>query len=507
MTGTVIDPRGAAWDAAGELLALVASTPTPEREPFVGPPELQFRIPALILEGFETSDARIVQDGALQARALPLGLSAMRVNPEFGGHGLAFVAGHIDTLTRVSAAGWTNPLGGTYPAGTFAWQAEGYLNDDTDGRWVANRVNDGSLRYISADLAGVESEIEITEVDADGWPIDGIQRVTAGEIVGATVCNGSAFAGCFIEMVNPPEAAAAEAEQAARAEQPLTASGLMYLVPQVTALDHLNVQILSDGPGCRPCTEAAGLTASAASLRPPKAWFDNPQLDGPTPLTISDEGRVYGHGALWGTCHLGFPGECMTPPRSATDYSLFHLGAVRTAEGIDVAVGGLYSKTGHADLSLSASEAIAWYEQTGLRWADVCTGEDEHGIWFSGYVRPWISEEDIEEARAHPPSGDWRRSGTALEMIGFLSVNVPGYPVPRPRALAASGVPQALVAAGALPAAQLSGQTAPQPVTDLERVTLGLARDLALARLPKRRALRERRAEALNRLRKERSPQ
>jgi hypothetical protein len=51
-------------------------------------------------------------------------------------------------------------------------------------------------------------------------------------------------------------------------------------------------------------------------------------------------------------------------------------------------------------------------------------------------------------------SGDWRRIGGQLRLVGLLAVNVPGFPVPkmRARAVAASGqqekTVQALVAAG-----------------------------------------------------------
>jgi hypothetical protein len=35
-------------------------------------------------------------------------------------------------------------------------------------------------------------------------------------------------------------------------------------------------------------------------------------------------------------------------------------------------------------------------------------------------------------------SGDWRPINGHLELVGLLAVNVPGFPVPRQRALAAS---------------------------------------------------------------------
>ncbi len=51
-------------------------------------------------------------------------------------------------------------------------------------------------------------------------------------------------------------------------------------------------------------------------------------------------------------------------------------------------------------------------------------------------------------------SGDWRRIGGALRLVGLLGVNVPGFPVPKMRARVASGAAgeektvKALVAAG-----------------------------------------------------------
>lgn len=465
------------------LNALTAAGPSASADPAEGLPELAFEIPVGVIEGFMTSDHRIIDAGALKPRALPLGLSAMRVNPEWGGHGLAFVAGSIRELTRVSAAGWENPLGGTYPAGSFAWTARGFLNDDADGRWVADRIRDGSLRYVSVDLAGVESEIEITEVDEEGWPIDGQERYTAGEITGFTVCNGSAFAGCFISMTNDPADAAAEDAPAA----PVTASGLLFLVPDVGPLDRSNIRIMDGLPGCEPCADqdnAAAVVAAGGPIAPPASWFTDPGLTEPTALTITDDGRVFGHLATWGTCHIGFSDKCVTPPRSATEYSAFHTGALRTAEGEDLAVGHLTMGTGHADLRATPAGAAEHYDNTGTRWADVRAGEDEFGIWIAGAVVPNIPDELVRTARGGALSGDWRRIGAGLEMVAALTVNVPGFPVPRPQAIAAGGAPLALVAAGAQaqPALHADGNRA--GVT-YERVMLGLARDVALARVPK----------------------
>lgn len=191
------------------------------------------------------------------------------------------------------------------------------------------------------------------------------------------------------------------------------------------------------------------LVASGSPTRPPAAWFQNPNLDGPSPLTVTEDGRIFGHLAEWGVCHIGIPGTCTTAPHSDTGYGYFHTGSVLTDEGEFVPVGQITLGTGHADLQASARAAMAHYDNTGTAAADIAVGEDEFGIWVAGAVRPWVSDEEVHELRAAALSGDWRTVGTGgLELVAALAVNVPGFPIPR-TALAASGGRQtALVAAG-----------------------------------------------------------
>lgn len=82
------------------------------------------------------------------------------------------------------------------------------------------------------------------------------------------------------------------------------------------------------------------ITRIAPPLNPPIDWFAPVETVGPVPLTIEADGRVYGHGALWDTCHTGYA-ECVPVPRSAQDYKFFHRGAVETDDGVLVAVGHL----------------------------------------------------------------------------------------------------------------------------------------------------------------------
>lgn len=198
-------------------------------------------------------------------------------------------------------------------------------------------------------------------------------------------------------------------------------------------------------------TETEGeesMVASAAPVAPPAAWFANPQLDGPTPLTVTPEGQVYGHLATWRTCHTGFAGTCVTAPRSAAQYAYFHTGEVLTAEGEPVAVGRVTLGGGHADTRLGFQAAIEHYDNAGTCAALARAGEDKFGIWLAGALVPEADEATAAALRRHPPSGDWRRVGGNLELVGALAVNTPGFPVPRARV--ASGAPMALVAAGAL---------------------------------------------------------
>jgi hypothetical protein len=184
----------------------------------------------------------------------------------------------------------------------------------------------------------------------------------------------------------------------------------------------------------------------ALAVNPPSKWFENPNLDGPTAITVLDDGRVFGHIALHGSCHLGFADRCVTPPVSRTDYAYFHTGALRTEEGSEISVGHLTMSTGHADSHYGPRPAAEHYDNTGVVAADVRAGSDRFGIWVAGAARPTLSDIQLREFRSAPMSGDWRTVKGNLELVGILAVNLPGFPVPRTRALVAGGAVQSLVA-------------------------------------------------------------
>lgn len=213
---------------------------------------------------------------------------------------------------------------------------------------------------------------------------------------------------------------------------------------------------------------ADALWASAAPEQlPPAAWFARPAFDALTPLTVTPEGRVFGHVAPWDQCHVGLPG-CVTPPSSPSGYSYFHVGEQRLADGTTTPAGTLVAGPRHADLSAGFQAAQQHYDDPAAAVARVIAGEDEFGVWVAGWVLPEASEAAVETFKSSPVSGDWRRVGGALELIGVCSVNVPGFPVPRARVAFSSGAQRALVGAFGIMPATGTWEDAVRPYRSLE---------------------------------------
>jgi hypothetical protein len=207
--------------------------------------------------------------------------------------------------------------------------------------------------------------------------------------------------------------------------------------------------------GARRGSHDGDVIAAAASLYPGETgtrlldaeFFLDPGLTAPTPISVTDAGRIYGHLATWGTCHIGIPGTCVEAPASPSKYAYYRTGVVMTDMG-EVPVGQITMATGHAPLSANARAAAAHYDHTGTVVADVVVGEDEFGIWVSGAVREGLTEAQIAALRAGALSGDWREIRGHLELVAALVVNVPGFPIPRVGIAASGAVQRALVAAG-----------------------------------------------------------
>ena len=187
---------------------------------------------------------------------------------------------------------------------------------------------------------------------------------------------------------------------------------------------------------------------AAASYVFDSNMFTRPEMETPRVGVIVEGDHVYGYIAQWGVCHIGISGICTEAPASKTDYWYYATGVVDTDQG-EVRVGQITMDTGHANLKANAKVAAAHYDNTGAAVADITVGEDAFGIWFSGALRPTITDAQRHALRASGRlSGDWRTIGYDLELVAALAVNVPGFPIPHARAGVYDGKQMSLVAAG-----------------------------------------------------------
>ena len=395
--------------ASGAQALVDANAPAPET-----PEDVEkgaaFVIPMMVPEGVESGDGRIIKEGALTTRDLPLSL-LWQVQTG-SGHDGSVVVGRIDSIDRVEGG-----LG----------NARGYFDTGSWGREAERLVRGGFLRGVSVDLSDFEASAinfdddeEMTS-DEDGATKIGNPklRIDSAKVIACTVVAKPAFGQATIELV-PDDLTADD-----QTEDPV------ILASAETVVD--------------PTTELAITPAN-----PPAEWFNAPKVDGPTPIQVTAEGRVFGHIAAWDQDHIGLPNN-VRPPRSRSNYAYFTTGAVTTAEGNDVAVGNLTLSGGHAPLNADAMSAVKHYDDTASAIADVAAGEDSWGIWVAGAVRPGATVAQVRSLKASAPSGDWRPVKGRLELVAICQVNVPGFPIPRTSSITASGQGQinALVAAGA----------------------------------------------------------
>lgn len=184
--------------------------------------------------------------------------------------------------------------------------------------------------------------------------------------------------------------------------------------------------------------QVRALVASLSTTAPRSiAAFTLPALTGPTPITWDwERGVVFGHVATWRTCHVGYEGVCVTPPREEGDaYTWFNRYAVDTAEGETVAVGRITVGGRHAELALSASSAMAVHDSKTVA-AYVRAYSDEHGIVVAGVIEPGLSDGDRAILERRKVSGDWRDAAGSLALVEVLALSPgprshsePGFPV------------------------------------------------------------------------------
>ena len=356
--------------------------------------------PAIAFEGTPTSDRRQMDDGSVRFRPFPL--PVMLQTTTAWGHDGAIIAGRMDEASVDSG----NVV------------ASGVLDDGPGGVEYARLLANGMMRGVSVDLGEIDVITEVLETDEDGWPTDWLDHFTVAEVMGVTGTPFPAFAEAAIRLEGAPPAAVEEE---------------VDVEVEVDAAEAAEVVVAAGGPG-----------------QPALENFHEPAFIGPEAQVVHDVGadgwrRITGFLAVWGTCHVGRQGACVTPPPSASQYAYFATGYVECETGCHVPIGVLTLGGGHASINDDASEARRHYDETGYQAAYIAVGENEWGIWYSGVVRQDLTEDQLTELRASAPSGDWRLIDGSLELVAALAVNVPGFPVPRARV--ASGEQVALVAA------------------------------------------------------------
>jgi hypothetical protein len=421
----------------------------------------RFRIPVLAPVGVKSGDGRSFGPLALSHRQLPIPLMWQIQTQD--GHDASVIVGRIDSIERAENGSLVNARG-VFDVGPYGQESE---------RLVRHKF----LRGVSVDLDQFEATARpavVDEADDDELSDDTTENrgikiapdemlITNGRAMAATLVAKPAFEECTIELDDD-------------LEDEMVADGTYIATPEQESEAESFIR--------------AALTAAGIPVHPPREWFEDPKLTTKTPLTVDDDGRVYGHIATWDVDHIGLPFSTR-PPRSRSHYSYFHTGMLRTQEGVDVPVGQITLAGGHAPLEANAAAAVQHYDNTASAFCDVQAGEDAHGIWVAGGLRPSVTAEQVRAVRASAPSGDWRPINGRLELVAVCQVNVPGFPVTRARV--ASGQVFALVAAGTATLSRIRGEQTTAGLDHLlervealespQRQALASARDAALSKV------------------------
>lgn len=339
--------------------------------------------------GVPTGDQRILAPAGGSSRDLPLPLSWQERSDD--GHGGSQVVARIETIQFSD--------GMVTATGTMLDSAPASVVEQLEAGVIGPSVDLDDIEYVMD-----ENENLV---------------MTRWRVSGATLVAIPAFADVSLTL-DPVPAEPVDASEVA-------AEGAYWSADRLAQLAAFSSTVTAPAP-----------------VRPPVEWFTAPDLDQLTPLTVSDTGRVFGHIAAWGECHVGLPG-CVTAPSSPSGYAYFHQGEQTLSDGSVTPVGTLTVGGGHADAQFGWRPAQDHYDNVGAAVAKVVAGEDGHGIWVAGWVLPQATAEQLDAFRASPVSGDWRRIGGALEMIAVCSVNSAGFPVPRARVAFSNGAQRALI--------------------------------------------------------------
>jgi hypothetical protein len=359
----------------------------------------------LAKEGEPTSDRRYLMPGEISHRDLPLSLMVMTITNE--GHKGAQLGGKITEIWREEREDGVTEIWGRGPFDTSEF-----------GQEAARLVAEEFLTGVSIDLA----VSEVLTLDPETFePVDQ-ESLELEELLAADFLTG--VKGSIMGATLVPFAA--------------------FEDTRVTVVTASAMKVIEGAFWENQAESFRALVAAAGPLKPPKQWFEDPMLSELTPLTITKDGRVYGHLADWDGCHTGFQGVCVPPFRSYTNYAYFNVGEIETGEGDLMPCGKLMfcmTGEGHASTEegMGVEEVQLYYDSATHVGAFVRAGSDRFGTWLAGALKPGLNDIEVQHLRTHPPSGDWRPiKGGPSELVAAFSVPIPGFPIARGRALVAS---------------------------------------------------------------------
>lgn len=375
----------------------------------------------LCVEGVPSDDGRLIAEGALDWRQLPLPMTF--INRITERHQDAEFCGWWTSIERRGQAIWGEFVLADNPA---AEELRSYMADPRGpGRFgVSADIGGTKIVYATSD-GSILSPPEAQEAYWSGEEIT--EMMIEGVCLGGTGVAHPAFADAQIWLIESNRAETAEA---------LVASGGARTVWSTFRSDSLV-----------PYGAGQGLVASAAGPDPDaphSSWFE--MRPGPVPpFMVFPDGRCFGLACTWEDVHIGLP-KTTKPPKlrdvtnfyGAPAWTEFYTGDVLkrfyvdgkyvlTSDGKMVEVGPLILDNVHPDLRRNASDSQAFYASTGAAVADVRVHFTNQGIVLAGAMRPTATTTDARILRASSISPDWRPIDGKLRLIAFLAVNVSAF--------------------------------------------------------------------------------
>lgn len=336
-----------------------------------------------------TGDGRRLESLGADVVNLPTFINFLDHESEFG-HLDAVNVGRLDVVTF-------------HDDGTVS--GEGWLADDEMGKKAAKYVKSKRVKGNSVDLRDVslrirwpsDDEIDafFDNVDDEGFSGEMpkiLRSFSQWKIGGTTLVSMPAFEDAYATVEEDEEVTA--------------------------AFEFWSVEVM------HPEEVTAAVNMLGDRMLPAFADFHMPEPKVQMPLTVTEDGHVYGHLGVWGTCHRSMTDACMMINRSLTGYASYNSSSVLTDNGL-VRTGPIALYRGHVEKGLDPKLLKAAYEDPANAWADVRIIDGQIGPWMSGRVRPGTSEIDVYAARASRVSGHWRNG----DLLGICSVSVPAFEV------------------------------------------------------------------------------